>query len=150
MNPAYVLKQDTKRALIPNILLLLVLSTIFYLGILLNISLLRLTGSEETMVKLGALATLLIIIAIGIFSSLKHVRTPYSFYPTLVTKGKKQIQYKMITDMKVERNMLDKLFKTYSLRLTKSFSITYIPDSVQLEQYITKLVQYSQQLTPQY
>ena len=64
--PAYILTQVKKRLLIPKIITFLVLGIVFYLGVLLNITLLNLSGSTETMAKLIALIVLLLIIAFGI------------------------------------------------------------------------------------
>ena len=53
--PLYLLHQNVGRAMIPKFLSLVILGTIFYVGILLNISLLELTAAEETTIKSGAL-----------------------------------------------------------------------------------------------
>ena len=62
--PIYELSQVKKRALIPKIITFLILGATFYLGVLLNISLLSLSGSTETITRLVALILVFITPAI--------------------------------------------------------------------------------------
>ncbi len=59
--PIYILPQKKSRALIPKILSLLGLGVVFYLGILLNLSLLNLRAGEESIVKMIGLGVVFFI-----------------------------------------------------------------------------------------
>src|SRR3989344_7857879 len=54
-HPLYTLYESKSRALVPKVASLVVLSLIFYLGILLNVSLLELSAGQETTLKTGSL-----------------------------------------------------------------------------------------------
>ena len=82
--PIYVLAQSKKRAIIPKILTFLILGVIFYLGILLNVSLLELDARQETIFKTVPLIILIVVIVVGIFLTLKRAKKKYHFYAFLV------------------------------------------------------------------
>ncbi len=141
--PTYILPQNKKRILIPKIISFLFLGVIFYLGILLNISLLKLTVSTESIVKLISLITLIVIIILGILFNLKKSKQKYFFYQDKIVFKKQQILLTGITDIKTKQNLLDKLFKTYSLIINQKFKIKNIPQQINLQQYLQKMINYS-------
>lgn len=151
--PLYILKQSKIRAILPKTITLLILAIIFYLGIMLNISLLELTGEEETLIQGIALVVLLVVILIGIVLTIIRSGRPYNFYRSRITFRKKEIPYAIITNTNSRQNLIDKIFKTYSIKITDKFQIknisqkTYKP--VQIQQYLQKMVNYakSQQAT---
>ena len=147
--PLYVLKQKKSRAIIPRILSLIVLSVIFYLGILLNISLLRLTAIEETYLKTGTLIFLILIIIIGLFLAFRRAATPYLFYKEEIKFGKGFLNYQQITSTAPRQNLVDKIFKTYSLNLDGKFEISHIPKEVDIKGYIEQMIAYSRGQNPQ-
>lgn len=141
--PLYILPQEKKRILIPKILILFSLGMIFYLGILFNISLLKLTTSTETTIKLISLIILIIVVVFGILLNFKKAKQKYFFYQNKIVFQKKEIPLSKITNIKPKQNFLDKLFKTYSLILNQEFKINNIPQKIQLQEYIQKLIAYS-------
>jgi len=145
--PAYILPQVKKRLLIPKILTFLALGVIFYLGVLLNISLLSLSGNAETLTRLIALIVLILIIAIGFFYNLIKAKKKYFFYNNRITFQKKQIPLNTISNIEIKRNILDKIFKTYSLKLTPKFLIENIPANIPLQNYVQKLVNYARSVS---
>jgi len=145
--PVYILTQVKKRLLIPKIITLVFLGLVFYSGILLNISLLNLSGNTETLAKLIALIVLILIIVFGIFYNLIKAKKQYLFYNNKIVFGKKQIVLNTILNTEIKHNFLDKIFKTYSLQLTKKFSIENIPDTIQLKDYVQKLINYNKNIT---
>ena len=145
--PLYILSQEKKRALIPKILTFLFLGIIFYLGVLLNISLLKLTASAEITIKLVSSIVLTLIVISGILLNLKKAKQKYFFYQSKITFKKKELLLSKITRVESKQNFLDKLFKTYSLTLNQKFKINNIPQKTQLQEYIHKLIAYSQSQT---
>jgi len=141
--PLYILPQVKKRILIPKVFAFFFLGIAFYLGILLNISLLELTASTETNIKLISLITLIVIILLGILINIKKSKQKYFFYHDKIILKNNQILLSKITDIKTKKNFLDKFFKTYSLTLNQKFLIKNISQKIQLQDYIQKLVAYS-------
>ena len=141
--PFYVLPQVKTRALIPKIISLLVLGAVFYLGVLLNISLLEITKETTSIVNLIALILLLCVIALGIFLSFHKAETPYQFYRKELRQGKKSINYTSIINVNPKQDILDKMFKTYSISLGEGFYLRNISQEIQISAYLQKLIKYS-------
>lgn len=142
--PIYTIYQKKSRALIPKILSLFLLGSIFYLGILLNVSLLQLRASEESLVKIISLIILLLVIILGTFLALKQAHAPYLFFPNKITVGKKEIAYLSINNPLIHIDLADKIFKTYSLNLGSNFFLRNIPNEVQIQNYVEQLKIYAQ------
>ncbi len=145
--PLYVLQQIKKRALIPKIISLVVLSVIFYLGVLLNVSLLKLSGTEETVIRLVALILLLSVVAVGIYISFHQANQPYKFYKSGVLIRGKIVSYGQIVNTESKIEMLDKIFKTYSINLGNGKFIRNVSQEVQIKNYLDKLINYAKQQT---
>ena len=138
----YVLAENKKRAIIPKIILLIILGIVFYLGILINVSLLKMSADQETTVKLTALIIVIILIILGIFLTIRKAKQTYQFYRNNIKKGKKQILYREIIDTTIKQNIIDKIFKTYSIPLSKKFQIKHIPQEVQIGNYLQQMINY--------
>jgi hypothetical protein len=141
--PLFILPQQKSRILVPKIISFLFLSIIFYLGILVNISLLKLAAPTESTIKLSSLIVLILVVIFGIAFNIKKSRQKYFFYQNKIVFKKKEILLSEITDIKPRQNLLDKLFKTHSLILNQQFKINNIPQKIQLQGYIQKLIDYS-------
>ena len=148
--PLYILKKKVSRSLIPKILSLLILGIIFYLGILLNLSLLELDGETETIVKMTSLIIVLLIIIIGIVLSYRHAHQPYKFYHANIVQNKKSLPYVKIANTEEKQNFIDKLFKTYHIDLTDKFSLKHIPQKTDIKNYVDQMIIYAKknQTTP--
>ena len=141
--PLYLLPQKKKRAIIPKLVSLTVLGVIFYLGVILNLSLLQVSPKAEDQTQLAALLILICCLILGtILASLK-ARKNYLFYRDRIVFGKKQILYQNISSIEVKKGFWDKLFKTYSLPLNKTFIIKNIPAVLNIADYVNSLVSYS-------
>ena len=141
--PLYVLHQKTSRAVIPKLFTLLLLSAIFYAGVLLNINLLEMQPAQETTAQMGALLFLLIIIVIGFIIALKRARRPYSFYHTKIVHGQKEILYSAILNTEPHYDFLGKMFKTYSMNLGSDFHLHHISQEIKIQDYIKQMTQYA-------
>jgi len=143
--PIYVLPQSKSRALIPKIVILLVLGGIFYLGVLLNLSLLDLTSEVSDVANLTSLILLLCVIILGIFLAVRQAESSYKFYHSKITQGKRDIKYTAISNINPKQDFLDKLFKTYSINLGSNFFLRHLPQEVQISAYLQKLINYAKQ-----
>ena len=143
--PVYILTQVKTRALIPKVASLLLLGVIFFLGILLNISLLQLRAEQESIIKISALIFLFAMIGLGLFLSLHRASISYKFYRNRITFGKKALYYADINNTTQEQDVIDKMFKTGSISLSSNFHLKHIPHNVQITNYIKQLVSYAKQ-----
>lgn len=147
--PAYVLHQKLSRALTFKIIILIILGTIFYLGILLNLKLLELRANHETIIKLSALGLVSTIIILAIILSLHRARLPYLFYRTNLMFSNKTINYTEISNTIPKKDSLDKIFKTYNIDLGNNFVIKHIPNEINMEQYLKQLIEFSKKISLQ-
>jgi hypothetical protein len=143
--PIYVLPQTKTRALVPKIISLIVLGGVFYLGVLLNLSLLDITKNTASIVNLVSLILLLCVVSLGIFLSFHKANMHYKFYQRTLSQGKKSIDYVDIINITPKQDFLDKMFKTYSINLGKGFHLRNISQKIQISGYIQKLINYSKQ-----
>jgi hypothetical protein len=145
--PAYVIKQAKSRSLIPKIFMLLILGILFYLGILLNLSLLELDVDSQSLIDHISIITVSIIVIIGIIMGILKVRKQHTFYNTHLTIYGKNIPYNTITNTLQKQNLLDKIFKTYSIKLTDKITMRNIPQAVQIQSYLQQMISYNNSLT---
>ena len=145
--PLYILRQHQGRAILPTTLCLLFLSIIFYLGILLNIYILELPASQETYVKIAALFFLVIVNIIGIVLTITRAHKTTLFFNDRIQTYHQQIKYTELTPVRKE-GMLDKFFKTYSLKLSNTNTLRHIPQEVDVEQYVHQLITYATPAVP--
>lgn len=141
--PQYILSQKKSRAIIPKIIVLLILGLIFYLGILLNVALLDLTGSEETTIKLISLIILIMIVGLGIYLAIRRSKLQYFFYRNRLIFGKEEIFYHEILNTKINKDFFDFFFHTYGINLGHNFHLRHIPEEINLENYLNKLIAYT-------
>lgn len=141
--PLYTLAKDKKRALIPKAFILLFLGTIFYLGVLLNLSLLELTSEQENTARLTAGILIIALIGAGFINALSKAKALYYFYQDQIIYRKSSIFYQSISSIERKEKLTDKIFKTYSLVLNNQFQIKYIPQQANIQDYIEKMQAYS-------
>lgn len=141
--PIYTLHQLKIRAILPKILAILILSVIFYVGILLNLYLLEFDAKNETILKTFFLLLLIFILSLSTFLSVRKALQPYKFYSSRISFGKESIEYTTIINTSHHQDPLDKIFKTYSINLGSNFVIRHIPLQIQLEDYLKQLIEYA-------
>jgi hypothetical protein len=120
--PQYLLRQDSMQVVVTRVMITLVLCTLFYVGVIINLTLLEQNGFIDGVP--GYLHVLLLIVLVlltvlqGILSYWKTQSTGYGFYADrLEYTGKKPftIQYMMIKDMHIHQSFWDKPFQTASI-----------------------------------
>lgn len=139
----YSLPQAKRRALLPKIISLLFLSVIFYIGVVLNLILLDLGSKEQTTIKTITLFSLLIIIGLGLILAVSKANQKYLFYREGIIKGKKSIYYINIANTAPKKDLMDKIFHTYSIDLGEDFHLRHIDEKIDLESYLKQLIDYS-------
>jgi len=139
----YSVYESKQRALIPKAITLIFLAFIFYIGVLINISLLELGADQETALKTGALVILALLIILGLLLTAKRSRQPYLFFRNRIAQGKKSIYYASIASTAPQVNFIDQIFNTYSIPLGKTFTLRHIPENIQLSNYLQQLIEYA-------
>src|SRR3989338_6156188 len=137
--PSYILQKHKPRALIPPICSFIVLSIIFYLGILLNLQLLEFQAADEELARLISLILILLLDCLSIYLAVQKSNQPYLFYRTSIEHNNQQPLYTSITQSQQEQNLLDKFFHTYSVQLTDKLTIHHIPTEIDIQTYIQQL-----------
>lgn len=140
--PVYILPQRKGRALIPKIISFSALGVLFYAGILLNLYLLKISAETELIVKLASLAFLALIVVVGIIISFRKAAA-YQFYRDRIKHHRKQIYYREIVHTQPKQDFLDKLFKTYSISLSKKFVLRNLSQQTQISNYLQQLTSYA-------
>ncbi len=140
----YKLAQKKSRVLIPHFLSLIILSVLFYVGILINLSLLKLKGSQESTVTTVALFVIILLVFLGTLLKYTKVKRNYLFLAhKIIISKKKSVVYNNIISLTKKRGILDKIFGTYTLLLTHDAKLANIPISIDIENYVNQLVQYN-------
>ena len=142
--PLYSLPQHKPRALLPKFIALTLLSVLFYIGILLNVALLDLTGKEETTIKTGSLILVGFLFLLGIILAIHQAAYITKFYKEGISLKGKKIVYNTITTTTKNEDFLDKIFKTHSLNLGNHNHLRHIPNTIDIEQYLRQLQEYNQ------
>ena len=107
---SYSVKKNLPRKIIPKMLEILLLSIVFYAGVALNLSLLKMKMPKEISNLVILIISLLVIIEI-LINYLKHSGNKYVFYPSRIesVKGKKiesRIYYTQITNISLKLSLI--------------------------------------------
>jgi hypothetical protein len=152
--PQYILKPEVKRAVVPQLILVTILSIVFFIGIVINLKLLKYKTTPTLYILVAlvliALSALQILLTYG-----KVSRTEYMFYLDRIIEEKTQktIMLKDVADISSKTGFWDKRFGTGDIILDPGFRIEGVENSNQIFFYIQKLVQnakaYTQYQQPQ-
>lgn len=142
-DPVYKVQIVRARFLVPKLIILLILGTIFYGGVLLNVALLDLNASDETMVKVVALAFVGGVVVLGVLLALRKVEKEYVFYRTWMEIGSEKVLYNSISSIETTTNVWDKLFHTSQIKIP-GHVLRHVAADLNLHDYLQKLVDYAQ------
>jgi hypothetical protein len=146
--PAYELHQKLSKILIIKSVTLITLSVIFYVGIMIIVSLLNLPANQETGIQVGALMLLIILIGAGVLIDYKKGKKKYLFYAHSIVFGNKSVAYRAINNTNLKENFLDKMFKTYSIKLNEDLILINISKSLDMQTYLKQLIAYDKKSAP--
>ena len=146
----YKLAQKKSRVIIPHFLTLIILSALFYVGILINLSLLKLKGSQESTITTVALFVITLLILLGTLLKYTKVKRNYLFLAhKIIISKKKSVVYNNILGLTKKRGILDKIFGTYTLVLTHDAKLENIPVAIDIENYVLQLIEFNKQQATQ-
>ena len=143
--PEYVIRPNVTRVLIPQIIITSVLAVIFYLGILLNVTLLRIFIPGTINMLIISVLALLVVMQV-LLSYLQASKTHYSIYKNRIQiEGPKQqyIMFSTIQSMKASKNIFDNMLNTGTLVIEPKIKITAIPNFDQNYQYLNQMIQFA-------
>ncbi len=146
----YSVPKKMSTVFLSKFLVLVLLSGLFYAGILLNISLLSLRRATESNAKIGALMIVVFLLFFGLISNFVKAKHPIVFLQTGVKLSKhKTLLFSEISSVERKRGIFDRIFSSYHLRLNKKYVLEGIDNSVDLETYLNQLVAYAHQQSAQ-
>ncbi len=140
----YALLPIKKRIIIPKLITLVVLSGLFYIGIVLNLALININQPTENIIHLIGIIIIASCLLVGIALAIRQSKQSYYFYKDRIIIGTKQIFYTEISQYTTKKNTWDKLFATYSLSLNNNFALRNIPLAINIADYVKQLVNYNQ------
>ena len=143
--PEYVIKPNATRVIIPQILLTSVLAVIFYIGIALNVYLLRIRIPSSINTLIFAVLGLLVIIQ-ALLSYLQTSKTQYLVYRNRIQiEGPKQqyIMFNTIQGIKISKNIFDRMLNTGTIIIEPKIKIQAIPNFDQNYVYLNQMMQFA-------
>ncbi|MBT7902312.1 hypothetical protein HN587_00495 [Candidatus Woesearchaeota archaeon] len=151
--PQYTLKPNTFRMVTPWIIKLLVLSTLFYTGIILAMKLSLKMEIPSFIHPIIGLVLLALVIIQTILYKVKFGKFKYVFFTNRIEfEGEKPLTF-LFTDFKsinIKQDFLDKLFGTGNILLEPNFKIDHISNIKQIEGYLNQLITYFQKSRSSY
>ena len=141
--PIYQVPLVKKRILIPKTITLFVLSGLFYVGILINITLLDLKADVEGTAKFAGIGIVILLFLLGVILNLAKSKHGIKFFNNHLEIGHKKIQYITLNTVETKRSLLDKIFHTYTLKIDKKHKVEGISEEVNVQQYLQELIDYT-------
>lgn len=139
----YSVKPSVRRIVIPQILRLVGLCTLFYFGVWVNLWLL----SYEMPSWLGIVVVAVLVLLAVVQVLITHKKAQdwrYSFYSNRIEyEGDKisSVVFSEVEDVKIKRNVFDLFAGTATIILSKKFKLRNIPDYKPVADYTYKLTQ---------
>lgn len=135
----YQTSSNSARIIIPKLLQLLGLGGLFYLGVWLNLYLLKVEA--VLVISIISISIIFVLVIIQTVLSLKKTKKTYLFFRDRLQTDQQFIYYANIQNMEIKQTFADKLFKTGTLLIYPGFEMKYISNYQQIYDYIQKLRQ---------
>ncbi len=146
-SPLYVVRQDSNRIIIPELLKLILLAATMYLGIYMNFLILRkqMTFLHHSLIIL--VLVILIFVQIKI-SRIKSRNVQYIFYQNRIeAQGDESgaIFLGNVNAVYLKRNFFDRIFGTGTIYIEPGFVIRAVKNTDQIDPYVQRLVELARQ-----
>jgi len=145
--PQYSARPKKARALIPEVLKLLVLGAVFYVGIILNLNLLSVSLSSSLNILISSGIVVLVALQM-LLSYLSLSKTSYDFYLDRIEitgKRPRSAHYYDIAAPKIRKGTFDKIFGTGSILLAPKMGLDYLEKPDAVLSYLQGMVSYQSQ-----
>lgn len=149
--PRLTIKPNITRFVFPRALSLLVLCSMFYVLLVINLKFLF-KDVEQIYFYLSLIFILIIWVAGVSIEYIKAYNWQYHFFDdrvefrTTITHAEEFILYNEITEVALKQNIFDRLFNTATIILKPSFEIKFIKYTNNIYFYVQKLVERSRKL----
>jgi len=128
-------------------LCLLLLSAFFYVGVFFNAKIIFNITIPLAINLLISLTLLVLIVIQIILYNVRFGKYKFLFYTNRIefeAKKTHTFYFNDYKDLKVKQNIFDKMFNTGTLILTKKFRIGPVKNSIQMKDYLLRLIKYYQ------
>ncbi|MBN2567326.1 hypothetical protein JXB02_04555 [Candidatus Woesearchaeota archaeon] len=146
--PQYEVRQSLGRIIIPSFFHLVILCMVLYLGIWINLYLLKIkVGTDVHIMIILAIDALMIVQLLIVWFRHKGVR--YDFFLNridIMGEDPKEIYYAQVQYVNMKRDLWDKAFGTATLELSPSFAMPYVRNYPGVYTYLTKLIAYARSM----
>ncbi|MDP2749779.1 MAG: hypothetical protein Q8O89_03030 [Nanoarchaeota archaeon] len=141
-SPLYVVRQESKRVVVPEMFKLILLAVTMYIGIYMNFLILRKTMTPTYHFIIAVILIFLIFIQTRI-SHIRSSNVQYVFFQNRVEmQGDVQgvFYFANVNMVYAKKSFADRFFGTGTVFLEPGFAISAIKDPEQVSAYIQKLV----------
>ncbi len=143
--PEYLIRPNPLRIVVPQLLLTTVLAFIFYIGILLNVTLLGVKIPGSIQILIVSVLVLLVIVQ-GLLTYVQTSKIQYSVYKNRIQiEGAKPeyIMFNTIQSVQPKKTFFDKIFNTGTIVIEPKKKISGIPNFDQTFGYLQQMIQYA-------
>jgi hypothetical protein len=143
--PEYTIKPNVLRKATAQLLLMIVLSIVFYFGIYINIYLLNIQIPQNIQILIITVLGLLVMIQV-LLTYVQTSKIRYSIYRNRVqieTANPKYLMFNTIQDIQIKKNIFDNIFKTGTIILQPELKLEFVPNIDQTYSYLKQMIQYS-------
>jgi len=143
--PQYVLRPNVKKATYSMLIKMILLSIVFYVGVLLNFYLL----GFDSPVAVQVLVVAILAVIIAMYTTLSYVsnsKIEYLFFLNKIEKidkRNKEVALVQIESSRIKRGFLDKFFDTGSIILNPGLVIKDVDGVEKVNQYLQNLIRYA-------
>ena len=138
----YTTTPSPKSVLVPKFFQMILLCLLFYLGIVINLNLLRVDDETAFLVKI---ITIVLLVLLAIIQMILYATKleKYVFYQDRIVKGKDVAYYRDMATISVKKGFLDKLFNTGTIVVSQGFELKHLSNYMQVYNYLLQLIQRS-------
>ena len=141
--PQYTIREHPLRAALPQFFKLAFLCTLFYVGILINLYLLRISMPSYVTILIWVILGIMILLQV-ILTYVRTSKKSYLVFSNRIETPKQQpLLFANIASSKIKKGFFDGFFSTGSIIFEPKFAIKNIKSPEEIHAYLSKLINYS-------
>ncbi len=141
--PQYTIREYPLRAALPQFLKLAFLCTLFYVGILVNLYLLRISTPGYVTILIWVMLGIVIFLQVILTYVKTSKKTYLVFSNRIETQKQHPLFFANIVSSKIKKGFFDSFFGTGSIAFEPKFMIKSIKSPEEIHDYLGKLISYS-------
>jgi len=139
----YKIREHPLRAALPQFFKVGFLCTLFYLGILVNLYLLRISTPKYVTILIWVILGIMILLQV-ILTYVETSKKSYLVFSNRIETQKQQpLFFANVVSSKIKKGFFDTLFSTGSIVFEPKFTIKNIKSPEEIHDYLIKLINYS-------